>query len=102
MTKHGGKGEFAALREFVRGYLNQDFEDEYGSAAGAARAYCEDANAGERARVAKEWKAFVDGTAGDDVDAVNKRLAELGAAWSVTGMAELDAVTTEFKKYLTK
>jgi hypothetical protein len=102
MKKTGGKGEFAALREFVRGYLNQDFEDEYGSAAGAARAYCADANDAESARVAKEWKAFVDGTAGDGVAAVNEKLAELGAEWNVVAVKDLDAVSAVFAEYSTK
>jgi CdiI immunity protein len=102
MKKHGGKGKFAALREFVRGYLNQDFGDEYGSATGAAKAYCDDASEAERARVAKEWKAFVDGTAGDGVDAVNEKLAELGAGWNVVVVKDLDAVSAVFAEYSTK
>jgi hypothetical protein len=102
MKKTAGKGEFAALREFVRGYLNQDFEDEYGSAAEAAKAYCEDASEEERTRTAKEWKAFVDGTAGDDADAVNRKLAGLGAGWNVLAVKDLDAVTAVFGKYAKK
>jgi hypothetical protein len=101
-TKRGGARELAALREFVRGYLNQDFKDEYGSAAGAATAFCEDANEAERVRVATEWNVLLDGTAGNDVDAVNRKLAKLGAGWSVTAVADLDAVTAVFGKYLKK
>ena len=54
------------------------------------------------ARVAKEWKAFVDGTAGDGVDAVNEKLAELGAGWNVVVVKDLDAVSAVFAEYSTK
>jgi hypothetical protein len=101
-AKRGGDGDFAALREFVRGYLNQDFADEYGSAAGAAKAFCEDASEPERAKVSAEWNAFVDGTAGRDVDAVNKSLVKLGSGWNVVAVNELDAVTAVFGKYAKK
>jgi hypothetical protein len=94
--KHGGTGEFAALREFARGYLHQDFEDEYGSAAGAARAFCEDANEMEKARVAQQWKTFVDGLAGLSADEVNRKLGEIGAAWNVTAISDLNPVTAVF------
>ena len=76
MRKHGGKGEFAALREFARGYLNQDFADEYGSAAGAARAFCADATPKEVATVAREWGAFVESVRGLKVEEINRRLFE--------------------------
>jgi contact-dependent growth inhibition (CDI) system CdiI-like immunity protein len=100
--KTEGEGEFAALREFVRGYLNQDFADEYGSAAAAARAFCEDASENERAQVAKEWKVFVDGTAGMDANGVNRKLAELGAGWSLTSVSELGDVTVALEKFAQK
>jgi CdiI immunity protein len=93
MTKHGGKSEFAALREFVRGYLNQDFADEYGSAAGAAKAFCEDAAPAEVAVVAREWTGFVDAARGLKVDEINRRLVEeLGSGWTISDPAELGDV----------
>jgi hypothetical protein len=96
MTKEmSGKAEqFSALRAFVRAYLNQDYADEYGTPAGAARAFCEDANEEERKRVAEEWRAFVESVAGMSVDEVNARLVgELGSGWSVRDVRELARVS---------
>ena len=99
MRKHGGKVEFAALREFVRGYLNQDFADEYGSAAGAAKAFCADATPKEVAAVAREWGAFVESVRGLKVGEINRRLfEELGSGWSVSDPAELGDVATVLGK----
>lgn len=101
MTKEtSGKAEqFAALRAFVRAYLNQDFEDEYGTPAGAARAFCEDANDEERKRVREEWRAFVESVAGKSVDEVNARLVgELGSGWSIRDVRELKRVTLALEK----
>src|SRR6185295_6893148 len=45
---HPGDGkQFTALAEFARGYLHEDVIEEYGSAAGAASAFCADASADE-------------------------------------------------------
>jgi hypothetical protein len=101
MTKEtSGKAEqFAALRAFVRAYLNQDFEDEYGTPAGAARAFCGDANDEESKRVTEEWRAFVESVAGKSVDEVNARLVgELGSGWSIRDVRELKRVTLALEK----
>ena len=39
--------QFTALAEFARGYLHEDVIEEYGSAVGAASAFCADASADE-------------------------------------------------------
>ncbi len=91
---NGKAQQFAALRAFVRAYLNQDYEDEYGTPAAAARAFCEDANAEERKRVVEEWAAFVGSVVGLSVDEVNTRLTgELGSGWSIRDIRELKRVT---------
>jgi hypothetical protein len=66
-AKHGKKpageisaADFPALREFLRGYFHQDMTDEYGSAEGAARQFCRDADAGQRKAVAEEWRRLVE------------------------------------------
>jgi contact-dependent growth inhibition (CDI) system CdiI-like immunity protein len=65
-AKHGNKSggeistaDFPALREFLGGYFHQDMADEYGSAEGAARQFCKDADAGQRKAVAEEWVRLV-------------------------------------------
>jgi hypothetical protein len=95
----GNAQQFAAVRAFVRAYLNQDYEDEYGTPAAAARAFCEDASEEERKRVAEEWRAFVESVAGLGVDEVNARLVgELGSGWSIRDVRELKRVTLALEK----
>ncbi len=90
----GNVEQFAAVRAFVRAYLNQDYEDEYGTPAAAARAFCDDASEEERKRVVQEWGAFVASVAGLSVDEVNARLTgELGSGWSIRDVRELKRVT---------
>ena len=77
--------DFPALRSFLRGYLHQDMKDEYGSPAEAAREFCSDAGAEERAAVAAEWSRFLDQTKGQPLDAINRILTgPLGSSYSVT------------------
>jgi hypothetical protein len=47
--------EFPVLKEFFSGYLHEDFNDEYGSAPGAARAFRGDASPEESAQACQEW-----------------------------------------------
>ncbi|HEY0701391.1 MAG TPA: contact-dependent growth inhibition system immunity protein [Candidatus Acidoferrales bacterium] len=95
--KKGGEAEkmkFPALRAFMRSYLHQDFGEEYGSVGGAVKAFCEDAASAEVATVLKEWREFLSVTHGKSVDEVNGLLgAELGSAWCVGSLGELEAVT---------
>src|SRR5271157_5774382 len=77
--------DFPALRSFLRGYFHQDMKDEYGSPAEAAREFCSDASAEERASVAAEWARFLDRTKGQPLDAINKILTgPLGSSYSLT------------------
>jgi CdiI immunity protein len=93
--------DYSALRDFMRGYLNQDFADEYGSAAEAAEAFCGDASDEEIREVAEQWKTFVKSTAGQSLDKINKMLAQdLQSGWAVTDAAELEAISKVFTKHL--
>jgi prophage DNA circulation protein len=95
--------DYSALRDFARGYLNQDFADEYGTAAGAAEAFCEDASADEIRDVAAQWKAFVESVAGMTAEKINEKLSGvLHAGWNVADASELKAVTDVFARYLKK
>lgn len=95
--------DFSALRDFSRGYLNQDFADEYGSPEEAAEAFCGDASEEEIREVASQWKVFVDSVAGAPVDTINERLAaDLRSGWAVTDAKDLDVISRVFAKYLSK
>src|SRR5215471_9279271 len=51
---------FAALREFFRGYLHEDFMREYGSLRNAVQQFAHDANLEQRAEVVRQWRNFVE------------------------------------------
>ena len=85
---------FPLLHQFFRGYLHQDFPEEYGSIAGALRHYREDAGEEEFARFSAEWRSFVGETRELDVTEVDRVLsADLGGSWHVAGSDEIARFT---------
>jgi hypothetical protein len=79
--------------------LHQDFGEEYGSVAGAVKAFREDATAEEVAAVVKEWRKFLVVVGGKAVGEVNELLAgKLGSAWRVGSLAELDGMSEALEK----
>lgn len=52
---HETHANFPALREFLRGYMHQDMQEEYGSAENAAKQFWRDADAEQRRATAQEW-----------------------------------------------
>lgn len=86
-----------ALRGWLRGYLHEDFGAEYGGAAAAAKAFCQDATPAERSALAADWSAFRGLTRGWPVSAVAGVLTqELGGAWVPRSTRELSAVGRVF------
>jgi len=86
--------DYPALRQFLRGYLHEDWREEYDSAADAARQFAEDADAGERQQLALEWQRFREHTKNWSLAAINQVLSgTLGGSWRVTDPSELDAVS---------
>jgi hypothetical protein len=82
-----------ALREWLRGYLHEDYAAEYGGAAGAAVAFCRDASPAERRRLRADWHAFRALTEGWPVDDVAVILTTgLGGSWIPSSARELAAV----------
>ena len=49
---------FPALRQFLRGYLHEDWQDEYDSPVEATQQFCDDASPEECRDLAQEWDAF--------------------------------------------
>jgi hypothetical protein len=84
---------YPALRAFCRGYLHEDAIVEHGGAAAAARAFREDASAGERQAVAAEWRRFAVETHGWPLARVRAQFTgTLGAAWLPATRAEVEAL----------
>jgi CdiI immunity protein len=73
--------DFPALVEFFAAYLHQDFNDEYGSAAAAAKQYLGDATPQEVEGVRAEWARLRTTLAGRPLSEVQSAFGKLGAAW---------------------
>jgi hypothetical protein len=89
--------EFPVLKEFFSGYLHEDFNDEYGSAAIAARAFRGDASPEESAQARQEWAKLRKILTGRSVPEIQTSLQKLGGAWRPQDLDEfhsLDAVFT--------
>lgn len=89
---------FPALRQFLRGYLHEDWKEEYDSPAAAAQQFCEDADPEERQRVAQEWFDFRKQTNNLSLPAISGLLqGQLGAAWNARSPEEFEAVSAVFR-----
>jgi hypothetical protein len=87
-----GNKRFSALREFFSAYLHQDFRDEYGSAAGAARAFRTDARAEELDIVVREWKLWRASLVKSSLGQMQDAVRELGGAWRPEAVDDIDRV----------
>ena len=94
---------FPALREFLRGYFHQDWQDEYDSPAEAAQQFCDDASPEERQELAREWETFRQRTKNLSLPAVSEVLnSKLGADWAPQTLADFDAVSAVFRPFAHK
>jgi CdiI immunity protein len=88
--------EFPALKEFFSGYLHEDFNDEYGSAASAARAFRGDASPEELAQARLEWSKLGKILAGRSIPDLQTSLEKLGGAWRPLDLAEFHSIDAIF------
>ncbi len=90
---------YPLLYQFFRGYLHQDFPDEYGSVTAALRQYRKDAGEHEFARFAIEWDALLTETAEFSPAELDRIFTEeLGGSWHVGSRRELAAFSEAVKK----
>jgi CdiI immunity protein len=85
------RSEFPALRDFLRGYFHEDCLEEYGSLAGAARQFVEDADVEQREVVAREWRQFLK-SLGKSLEKINAALGEMGSACEFASLDEVKRV----------
>jgi hypothetical protein len=84
---------YPALRDALRGYLNEDWTTEYADAADAARAFRRDAAEDEARAVAAEAKKLRAAVVGMEVRDLRKLLgAGFGTGWRPSTAAEADKV----------
>jgi hypothetical protein len=92
-------GEFPALRQFMHGYLHEDFMEEYGSAEDAAAEFCQDADPEEREQVADEWRRFLKATSELPINTVRKLMTEkFGSAWHFEDKDEFERFSSTLLK----
>src|SRR4051812_31786495 len=90
-------GLHPALRNFLRGYLHEDFAEEYGSLAEAVRDFKSHTTDWEAmAMTAHQLHAFIEEQQGRPIEDVNEELAKLGAAYEFLNWDEL----LEFERLL--
>jgi hypothetical protein len=72
---------FDALRDFLDGYLNEDYVAIYGSAEGAAAGFSADASRHERREVAAELGTLLEKLEGYPLEVLQERLCRIGGSW---------------------
>jgi hypothetical protein len=91
------KGVHPALRNFLRGYLHEDFAAEYGSLAAAVADFKQHTYDWEAvAMVTHQLHAFIHEQQGRPIEEVNAELAKLGAGYEFLSWDEL----LEFERLL--
>jgi hypothetical protein len=88
--------EFPVLKEFFSGYLHEDFNDEYGSAAIAARAFRGDASPEESIRAGLEWAKLRKILSGRSMPEVQTSLQKFGGAWRPQDLDEFQSLDAVF------
>jgi len=88
--------EFRMLRNFFAGYLHEDFNEEYGSAAGAVAAFCNDANREEVEQTREEWVKLRKRLASRPIEEMREALRKLGCAWRPQDESEMIATDAAF------
>jgi hypothetical protein len=88
--------EYPGLREFFSAYLHEDFRDEYGSAAGAARAFCEDASHPQARQARQEWARMRKSFTGRAIPEWQEALRKLGGSWQPQTEEELQSLDVVF------
>jgi hypothetical protein len=82
---------FPALAAFLKGYLHEDFPDEHGSPAGAVRAFCRDASAGERRALESELVMLLEAARKNPPRALQRFVTrELGSGWNPKSADDLE------------
>ena len=80
---------YSALRDFLRGYLHEDFHEEHGTLANAIRDFKHRADWDRAALVAHQFHNFITEHQGEPIEDVNQALSRLGSAYAFLSWDEL-------------
>jgi hypothetical protein len=81
--------QYAALRDFLRGYLHEDFPEEHATLAHAIRDFKHHADWDLAALVAHQFHNFITEHQGEPIEDVNQALSRLGSAYAFLSWDEL-------------
>jgi len=87
--------DFPALRDFLAGYLHEDFAAEHGSPEGAVRAFARDADEGELQTLQDESRRFAERVNEWPWADARRALRSLGGAWAPGSRAALTSLLSE-------
>jgi CdiI immunity protein len=90
--------DFAALSAFLRGYLHQDFRDDYATPDAALAAYCTEASHDEVHALGAEWEKFLAITTAIPFAETRTFFCdELGSGWHPQSREKLESLLTVLK-----
>jgi len=89
--------QYAALSNFLRGYLHQDAAVEYGSALAAAQAFRKDADERETLVVRSELDRLLWATAKSSGAELAKIITALGSSWRFSSRKEIEQLRDALK-----
>ena len=90
--------DFPALRDFLAGYLHEDFVLEHGTPENAVRAFRADADPGELDSVQRDAARFAQAIEDWPWADARGALRRLGAAWVPGSRSALDALLTNLTR----
>ena len=93
--------DLPSLAGFLGGYLHEDWQLDFGSAAQAAYSFIGEADLDDVEELAADWEVLVEATRDLELEAVNRLLRErFRSGWHLASKLELAAVTQELERAL--
>ena len=87
--------DFPALRDFLAGYLHEDFADEHATPEGAVRAFASDADEDDLRALKDDSRRFAERIDGWSWTDARRALRTLGCAWVPPSRAALSSLLSD-------
>lgn len=93
--------DLPSLAGFLGGYLHEDWQLGFGSAAEATYSFVGEADLDDVEELAADWAVLVEATRDLDLEALNRLLRErFRSGWHLTSKTEIEAVQQELERAL--
>lgn len=90
-----------SLAGFLGGYLHEDWQLGFGSAAEAAYSFIGEADLDDVEELAADWEVLLEATRELDLESTNRLLRErFRSGWNLTSRGEIEAVAQELERAL--